>query len=85
MKKKALIRTNLQKYKELMEQYEAEWIRETQKQERETDFKKSNADPKSKVYGVKNDKVNESVRKMSLADEFKCKDTNSTFSFNFSV
>ena len=68
-----------------MEQYEADWIRETQKQESETDFKKSTADPKSKVYAVKNDKVHESVQKMSLANEFKCKDTNSTFSFNFSV
>ena len=83
IKKKALIRQELPKYKELMVEFEKEWDKETKKTGNFTASK-----PNTKSVALKrrsNDTLSDKMAGVSLKDDFKWKPTNETFSFNFDV
>ena len=97
IKKRAFIRTNLPKCKDLRSEFEKEWEKETVKAQNETSFKTKEPDSKSKVIKRRSTDQSASsskdaknldpqmISKMNLKDDFKWKESNQPFSFDFSI
>ena len=90
IKKRAFIRTNLPKCKDLRSEFEKEWERETIKAQKETSFKTKEPDSKSKVIKRRSGQMVEAesqpnISKLTLKDDFKWKESNQPFSFDFSI
>ena len=121
IKKRAFIRTNLPKCKDLRSEFEKEWEKETIKTQKETSFKAKEPDSKSKVgcsylrltlsemrtnIGQYRDHREDAhhfkvikrrsgqtveaesqpdISNLTLKDDFKWKDSNQPFSFDFSI
>ena len=87
IKKRAFIRTNLPKCKDLRSEFEKEWEKETVKTQKETSFKTKEPDSKSKVIKRRSGQTVEApdISNLTLKDDFKWKESNQPFSFDFSI
>ena len=90
IKKRAFIRTNLPKCKDLRAEFEKDWEKETLKTQKETSFETKEPDSKSKVIKRRSGQtvVAESepdISNLTLKDDFKWKESNQPFSFDFSI
>ena len=86
VKKKALIRQELPKYKELMAEFDKDWDKETAKTGQFTEKKQSEVTSVSyKRRSGETGKLAAKMEKITVSEDFKWKPTSDSFSFNFAV